>query len=122
MRTIYIALTCLGLFLVALSLQEIAQIQRYRALVAQVKTTVTRLYSDERLTHRSYVTSPSMESVLSELDTAIELERSWRIVRWTGAAVGIAGLAGLLCNEWLRRRRSAENPPELPLPRLKVGL
>jgi hypothetical protein len=116
-----LAVTCLGLFLVVLSRQEMAQIQRYCAVVAQLKTTAIRMYADERLTHHSYVTSPSMESVLSELDSAAHLERGWRIVSWIGAAVCLSGFAALIYSEWLRRRPPAENPLEAEPLRIKLG-
>ena len=121
MRIIYIILACLGLFLLVLSREEIAQVQRYCAVVAQVKTTVIRFYSDERLTHRTYVTSPSMESVLSELDAAANLQRGWRSVCWIGAGVSILGLAGFVFSEW-RRRHPVEKPSEQEPLRVKLAL
>lgn len=122
MRIIYIIVTSLGLFLLVLSRQEIAQIQRYSAVVAQVKTTAIRMYSDERLTRHNYVTSPSMASVLSELDSAVDLQRSWRIVCWIGAALSISGIGSLAYSEWLRRKAPAEDLHEREPIRVKLGL
>jgi hypothetical protein len=122
MRIVYIIVAGLGLFLLVLSRQEIAQIQRYCAVVAQVKTTATRMYSDEKLRHHSYMTSPSMETVLSELDGAAGLGRSWRFVSWIGAALCISGFASLAYSEWLRRKQPAEELHEREPIRVKLGL
>ena len=121
MRIIYIIIAGLGLFLLVLSWQEIARIQRFCAVVAQVKTTAIRMYSDEKLRNHSYMTS-SMESALSELDGAAALERSWRFVSWTGAALSISAFASLAFSEWLRRRQLAEELHEREPLRVKLGL
>jgi len=122
MRIIYIIVAGLGLFLLVLSWQEIAHIERYCAIVAQVKTTAIRMYSDEKLRNHSYMTSPSMESALSELDGAAGLERSWRFVSWIGAALCISAFASLAYTEWLRRRQLAEDLREREPLRVKLGL
>lgn len=122
MRILYIIITSLGLFLLVFSRQEIAQIQRYSAVVAQAKTTAIRMYSDEKLRHHSYVTSPSMESVLSELDGAGDLQRGWRFVSWIAAALSISGIASFAYGEWLRRRPPAEDLHDREPIRVKLGL
>lgn len=122
MRIIYITLTCLGLFLLVLSRQQVAQVQSYCAAVTQVKTTAIRMYSDEKLRNHSYMTSPSMETVLSELDSAPNLKKGWGLVSWLGAAVSIAGLISLAYSEWLRRRKPADELHEREPIRVKLGL
>ena len=122
MRIIYIAIASLGLFLVVFSRQESAHIQRYCAVVAQTKTTAIRMYSDEKLRNHSYMTSPSMESALSDLDSAVELQRGWRIICWIGAIAGIAGLGGLAYQEWRRQRQVTESVHEREPFRVKLGL
>src|SRR6516165_403606 len=112
MRIAYITVTCLGLFLLVLSREELAQVQRYCAAVAQVKTTAIRMYSDEKLRNHSYMSSPTMETVLSELDSAHNLQRGWGVVSWVGAAASNAGMASLAFSEWLRRRQPAEELQE----------
>jgi len=122
MRIILLTVACLGLFLFTLSFEELARIRRYCAVVAQVKTTVIRFYSDERLTHRTYMTSPSMETVLSELDAAANLQRGWRTVYWMGIAMCSSGLAALAFTEWQRRRRPLDELHEREPLRVKLGL
>lgn len=122
MRIIYITLACLGLFLLLLSRQQIAQVQSYSAATAQVKTTAIRMYSDEKLRNHSYMTSPSMETVLSELDSAHNLQKGWALVSWIGAAVSIAGLASLAYTEWLRRRQPEDDLHAREPIRVKLGL
>jgi hypothetical protein len=80
------------------------------------------MYSDEKLRHHSYVTSPSMESVLSDLDGAAGLERSWRFVSWIGAALCVSAFASLAYSEWLRRRQITEELHEREPLRVKLGL
>jgi hypothetical protein len=122
MRIICIIVASLGLFLLVLSRQEIGQIERYCAVVAQVKTTAIRMYHDEKLRNHSYMTSPSMESVLSELDGAAGLERNWKFVSWIGGALCISGIGALGYGEWQRRRQPAEELHEREPIRVKLGL
>ena len=121
MRVIYIIVAGLGLFLLVLSWQETARIQRYCGVVAEVKKNAIRMYSDEKLRHHSYMTS-SMESALSELDAAAGLERSWRFVSWIGAGLCLSACASLAYSEWLRRRHLAEELQEREPVRVKLGL
>ena len=121
MRIVYIIVAGLGLFLLVLSRQEIAHIQRYCAVVAEVKKNAVRMYSDEKLRNHSYMTS-SMESALSELDSASGLERSWRFVSWIGTALCLSACASLAYSEWLRRRQVAEELQDREPLRVKLGL
>jgi hypothetical protein len=63
-----------------------------------------------------------MESVLSELDAAANLQRGWRTVYWMGIAMCSSGLAALAFTEWQRRRCPVENHSEREPLRVKFSL
>jgi hypothetical protein len=108
MHTLHAIIACLGLGLIVLSCSQINQVQQYQTLVRGVQSTAGDLYQHAlklRPKNMSILISPSMESVLSELDSAKKLERGWWAACATGAVVFIAGVVGVITD--LLRRRSA---------------
>ncbi len=85
MRTIHVIIISLGLGLIAVSWRGIQQVRQYLVLVGEVQGNA-----------HSILISSSLESVLSELDSANKLERSWWVAGGIGCAVCGLGLAGLV--------------------------
>jgi hypothetical protein len=94
MRAIHILIISLGLGLIVFSWREIQQVRQYRVLVGQVQSTAS-----------SILISASMDSVLSELDSANKLEKSWWVAGGIGCSVCVLGFAGLVLS--LRRQKAA---------------
>jgi hypothetical protein len=111
MRTLHILIILLGLALIALSWREIQEVRQYRILVSQVQSMGNELYHkalELRPANMSILISPSMESVLSELDSARKLERGWSVAGGIGCAACVLGLVGVVLS--LRRQKTANNP------------
>ena len=111
MRTLHILTILLGLALVVLSCGGLQEVRQYRALVSQVQKTGNETYQHAlrlRPANISILISPSMESVLSELDSARKLERGWWIAGGIGCAACVLGVAGVVLS--LRRLRGANKP------------
>ena len=112
MRTIHMIVACLGLTLVILSAFEVARIRNYCSVVGQVQVTAGRLYQDRIDTlreryHHNVLISPSMQSVLSELDSVKGLESGWWVVSGTSGVCCLCGLLGVVLGERRRRKLSA---------------
>jgi hypothetical protein len=85
----------LGLLLVFCSVFEITQVRRYRSDVQEVRRMLLEWDRLQAPQHGVRLQAPSMESILSPLDGAITLERSWWVVGAIGAVVAIAGFVGI---------------------------
>ena len=96
MRALNIIVISLGLTLVVLSWWEVEQVRQYWRLVSQVQGTA-----------KSILISASMESVLSELDSAKKLENAWWVAGGIGCFVCVFSFAGLVLS--LRRQKAANS-------------
>jgi hypothetical protein len=111
MRTLHVLIILLGLALIALSCRGIQEVREYGALVSQVQKTGNELYQHAlrlRPANMSILISPSMESVLSELDSAKKLERGWWVAGGIGCAACVLGLAGIVLS--VSRQTTANKP------------
>jgi hypothetical protein len=112
MRIIFISVAALGLALIVCAGTELSRISQYRATVRQVQAKVAERDQNRLRELRRFnvaVTEfPSMDAILSELDTVGGLEKGWWVVLAAGGGVCMAGVVGLAQAERLRRA-SANN-------------
>ncbi len=113
MRTLHVLIILLGVALVALSCRGIQEARQYTALVRAVQKAGNETFQRAlrlRPANMHILFAPSMESVLSELDSAEKLERGWWIAGGIGCAACALGLVGVVLN--FSSQTAANKPPQ----------